>query len=158
MATTATFPPTHRRPDYQPITGRASYPEIYYLKKIDNSRLRREVDPRKRRECFSLLGLGILVFIFSFLYAWQHFQSVRYSYEIQRLRSEAAALENWNHQMRVEHAQLASPMRIEALARKELGLEPAMAQQVIQVGAVNPGSGVQDSELAGNLNSKIPGE
>jgi cell division protein FtsL len=158
MATAVSFPRTRRQVHYQPATGRASYPEIYYLKKIDNSRLRREVDPEKRRECFSLLGLGILVFLFGFLYAWQHFQCVRYGYEIQQLRSQAAALETGNHQLRLEHALLADPQRIEALARKDLGLQPAAPQQVIQVGGTNPGAAAQDPEFAGNLPMKIPGE
>ncbi len=157
MASAVSFPRTQRRPAYEPATGRASYPEIYYLKRIDNSRLRREVDPQKRRECFSLLGLGVLAFLCMFLYAWQHFQGIRYGYEIQQLRAEAAALQNWNHQMQLEHARLASPERIEALARKDLGLEPATPQQIIQVGDRSPRS-PEASELAGNLRVKIPGE
>ncbi len=158
MATTASFPSTRRRPYHPPAAGRASYPEIYYLKKIDNSRLRRQVDPEKRRECFSLLGLSILVFLFGFLYAWQHFQCVRYGYEIQQLRSKAKGLETWNHQLRLEHARLADPKRIEALARKDLGLEPTGPEQVIQVGGTNPVGAGQYSEFARNLPMKIPGE
>ena len=135
MATAAvTLPRPRRRPRNQPAAGRASFPEIYFIKYIDNSRLRREVDLEKRRECFSLLGLGILVFLFGLLFAWQHFQCVRNGYQIEQLKSERTALEEWNHQLRLEQASLADPQRIDTLARQELGLVSPGPQQVIQVG------------------------
>jgi cell division protein FtsL len=136
MATAAaTLPRPRRRPRNSPwrAAGRASYPEIYFLKHIDNSRLRREVDPEKRRECFSLLGLGVLVFSFMLLFAWQHFQCVRYGYQIEQLKTQRAALEESNHQLRLEQAALADPQRIDTLARTELGLSPPGPRQVIQV-------------------------
>jgi cell division protein FtsL len=134
--------------------GRASLLEFYFVKRIDNSRLRREIDPEKRRECFSLLGLGILVFLFGLLFAWQHFQCVRNGYQIEQLKAERGALEEWNHQLRLEQASLADPQRIDTLARKELGLVPPSAEQVIQVGgsgAAPPAS--EDSEWARNFSA-----
>ena len=135
MATaTVTLPSPRRRPRNAPAGGRASFPEIYCVKQIDNSRLRREVDPEKRRECFSLLGLGLLVFLFGLLFAWQHFQCVRNGYQIEELKAQRAALEEWNHQLWVEQAALADPQRIDTLARQELGLAPPSPRQVIQTG------------------------
>jgi cell division protein FtsL len=104
------------------------------MKQIDNSRLRREVDPERRRECFSLLGLGILVFLSGLLFAGQHFQCVRNGYQIEQLKTERAAMEEWNHQLRLEQASLADPQRIDTLARRELGLVSPHPRQVIQVG------------------------
>jgi len=135
MATAAvTFPKPRRRLKNPPASGRARFPEIYFVKTIDNSRLVREVDLEKRRECFSLLGLGILVFLFGLLFAWQHFQCVRYGYQIEQLKTERVALEEWNRQLRLEQASLADPQRIDTLARKELGLASPRPQQVISVG------------------------
>ena len=136
MATVAvTLPKTRRRPRNQPATGRACFPEIYFIKHIDNSRLVREVDLERRRECFSLLGLGILVFLFGLLFAWQHFQCVRNGYQIEQLKTERVALEEWNHQLRLEQASLVDPQRIDTLARRELGLVAPNPQQVIRVGS-----------------------
>lgn len=136
MATvTATLPRPRRAPRNRPAAGRASFPEIYFLKRIDNSRLRREIDPEKRRECYSLLGLGVLVFLFMLLFAWQHFQCVRYGYQIEQLKSSSAALRESNHQLRLEQAALADPQRIDTLARTELGLAAPAPRQVIQTGA-----------------------
>ena len=61
MATIVTAiprPKAKRRPRNQPVAGRATLPDTYFVKRIDNSRLRREVDGEKRRECYGLLGLG----------------------------------------------------------------------------------------------------
>lgn len=158
MATIATtLPPARRRPRYEPAGGRATYPEIYFVKRIDNSRLRREVDPEKRRECFGLLGLGLLVFLVGFLCAWQHFRCLRYGYQIEHVKSEQAAQEEWNHQLRLEHAALADPQRIDRLARQKLGLEPPAPQQVIQIDNSPAGAAVGDPEFARNLPQNLPG-
>jgi cell division protein FtsL len=163
MATAAlTLPRRRRRPRNLPAAGRATFPEIYFVKHIDNSRLRREVDLEKRRECFSLLGLGILVFLFVLLFAWQHFQCVRNGYQIEQLKAERAALEEWNHQLRLEQASLADPLRIDTLARRELGLAVPSPQQVIQVGgAEGAGAPPESPELARNFfagGEENPGE
>jgi cell division protein FtsL len=154
MATiAATLPSARRRPRHAPAAGRASFPQIYFLKHIDNSRLRREVDSEKRRECFSLLGLGILVFLSVLLFAGQHFQCVRNGYQIEQLKAERAALEEWNHQLRLEQASLADPQRIDTLARGELGLVSPRPQQVIQVGAGGVVPPADDPQWAHNLSA-----
>lgn len=153
MATAAiTLPKTRRRPRSQPAAGRARFPEIYFVKTIDNSRLVRGVDLEKRRECFSLLGLAILVFLSVLLFAWQHFQCVRNGYQIEQLRSERAALEEWNRQLRVEQASLADPQRIDTLARTRLGLAAPQPQQVIPMeGAGEPPGAASPPEYARNF-------
>jgi len=137
MATAAVALPRPRtrakRPRHQRVTGQATLPLVFAVKPVDNSRLRREVNPEHRRECFALLGLGVAVFVCVFLVAWQHFQCVRTGYEIEQFKSERAVLEDWNHQLRLEEASLADPQRIDALARQE-GLASPSPQQVIRVG------------------------
>ncbi len=153
MATAvATLPRPRGRPPKSTgrAGGRAGVPDIYFLKRIDNSRLRREVDPEKRRECYSLLGLGILVFLLVLLFAWTHFQGVRYGYQIEELKGQRTALEEWNRQFYLEEASLADPQRIDTLARQKLGLGPPSPQQVIRVGPVMP-SPVGDPEFTNAL-------
>jgi cell division protein FtsL len=135
MATVAVgLPRAKRRPVNQPIVGRATYPEIYFVKHIDNSRLQREVDREKRRECFGLLALGTLAFLFIMVFAWQHFECVRYGYLIQQLKQEKAEQVERNHSLKVQLASLTDPQRIDTLARSELGLAPPKPDQIIQVG------------------------
>jgi len=138
MATAALPRPRRRRHD---ITGRAggraTVPDVYFVKRIDNSRRRREVDAEKRHECYSLLGLGIPVLLFCLLLARQHFQHIRYGYQIQELKGQRASLEEWNRRLRLDEASLADPQRIDAYARQKLGLAPPAPQQVIHLGAVS---------------------
>jgi cell division protein FtsL len=148
MATAAvTLPKTRRRPRNAPAAGRASFPEFYFVKHIDNSRLVREVDVERRRECFSLLGLGVLVFLFVLLFAWQHFQCVRYGYQIEQFKSERGTLEEQNHQFRLEQAALADPQRIDTLARTRLGMVSPSPQQVIRVGGPDPAADAPESPV-----------
>ena len=153
MATAAiTLPKTRRRPRNVPAAGRANFPEFYFVKHIDNSRLVREVDVERRRECFSLLGLGVLVFLFVLLFAWQHFQCVRYGYEIEQFKAEYAAEEEQNHRLRLEQAALGDPQRIDTLARTRLGMVTPTPQQVVRVGGGEPAEDALESpELARNL-------
>jgi cell division protein FtsL len=150
MATIAATLPRTRRPRKAARTSsrQMSFPEFYFVKRIDNSRLRREVDPARRRECFGLLVLCSFVFVFGLIFAWQHFQCVQYGYRIEQLKSQKATMEEWNHQLRLERASLADPQRIDRLARRELGLVPPSAQQVIRVG---PQGEPESSVLARNL-------
>ena len=137
MATIVTAiprPKAKRRPRNQPVAGRASLPDAYFVKRIDNSRLRRQVDGEKRRECYGLLGLGSLLFLFGLLYGFEHFACVRHGYQIEELKAQRSALEHWNRELRLRQAALADPQRIDLLARKGLGLAPPAPEQLIPVG------------------------
>lgn len=141
MATVAvTLPRSRCIARNQPASGRAAFPEIYFVKAIDNSRLRREVDPRQRRQCFCVLGLSVAVFSLVFLCARQHFQFLRYGYQIEQLKLERAALEQWNARLRLEQARLDDPQRIDTLARERLGLAPPGPYQIVRLdtGLANP--------------------
>ena len=154
MATAAVAlprPKRIRKLTAQRVGGRASLPDVFYVKPIDNSRLRREVDRGTRRECYCLLGLGILVFLFGLLFTWQSFVFVRDGYQVEAIRAEREALEEWNRQLRLEHASLADPQRIDVKARKELGLALPHPQQVIRLGGATPAVETGPAEIARNL-------
>jgi len=140
-----------RKPTAQRVGGRASLPDVFYVKPIDNSRLRREVDWGTRRECYCLLGLGILVFLFGLLFTWQSFVFVRDGYQVEATRAEREALEEWNRQLRLTHASLADPQRIDTKARRELGLALPHPQQVIRVGGPTSRDEAGPAEFARNL-------
>ncbi len=156
MATaTATFPRNYRRPRAPRSAAQQTFPEVFFVKRVDNSRLRREVDPAKRRECFLALGLSSVVFVLLLLFAWQHFQCVQYGYQLQDLKAQKATLEEWNHRLRLEQASLADPQRIDVLARQRLGLVPLSPQQVIQM-APEQGLPAEGTVLARNRNWHAP--
>ena len=126
---TATIVLPRRRPRPRPIAGRA--PDICYVKAIDNSRLQREVDPKKRHDCLGLLGLAAVVFSVFMLYAWQHSQCRRFSYQIEQLKTRQAGLEEWNQRLLYEQATLEDRQRISTLAGEKLDMRPRDPQQVI---------------------------
>jgi len=115
--------------------SRGGFPNVYFVKRIDNSRVFRELNPERRRQCFTLLGLCSLVFICGLTLAWQHFQCVRTGYGIEQLKAQRSSLAEWNRELRLEQASLADPQRIDTLARAKLGLAPPTARQVIPLGA-----------------------
>ena len=152
MATITIPVATRRKPRHQPISGRANIPEVCFSKAIDNSRLKREVDQDRKRECYSLLLTAVLLFGAIMGIAWQHFECVKENYRIEVLKKEGATLQELNKQLRLEKAALADPQRIDALARQELGLAPPAPQQVVRVGGAGPAAGqAGESEVARNF-------
>jgi cell division protein FtsL len=96
--------------------------------------------------------LGVLVFSFVLILAWQHFECVRYGYEIEQCKAEQAALEEQNHRLRLEQAALADPERIDTLARTRLGMVTPNPQQLIRVGGPEPAAdALAPPELAHNF-------
>jgi cell division protein FtsL len=158
MATAAvTLPKLRRRPVNPLVAGRASFPEVYFTKHIDNSRLVREVGLEKWREYFNLLVLGILVFLFGLLFSWQHLQCVQNGYEIEGLKAQRVKLQGWNHQLKLSEAGLADPQRIDTLARKNLGMVSPSPQQVIQWSGVDEPSRQEPEQAQFARNSPTVG-
>ncbi|HUI41986.1 MAG TPA: cell division protein FtsL [Terriglobia bacterium] len=140
MATAAQALPATRRRLRQTLTaGRAPVREVYFTKHIDNSRIVREVDSTKRRDCLMLAAPLLAAFALLSLYAWQHFQCVRYGYLIEQVRQEQRALVEHNHELKVQEAALADPQRIGALAASELGLAAPDPRRVVNVNAAGAG-------------------
>ena len=105
--------------------------EIQFDKKIDNSRVIREMDLRCRTDsiCITLLGA---VFVFGTLfYAWQQFQWIQYGYEIEAAQRQIDQLAEVDRQLRIERAKRATPQRIERIARTQLGMVSAGAGQYV---------------------------
>jgi Cell division protein FtsL len=80
---------------------------------------------------------------------------VQYGYRIEQLKAQKATMEEWNHQLRLEHASLADPQRIDLLARKELGLASPTPAQVIRVGSEGE---PRSSVLARNMPAPVGGQ
>ena len=53
-------------------------PEFYFHKNIDNSRLVKVVDPRRRREIRMFSGSVAALFLLIMFYSWQHFSAIEY--------------------------------------------------------------------------------
>jgi cell division protein FtsL len=107
--------------------------EFFTVKKIDNSRVVRAMAPHRLRACARIVGLSALLAAVVLLYAWQHFQCIQMSYRLEELKSARAQAVELNQQLRLEAAQLRSPMRIDAIARGQLGLTAPVPGQIAPV-------------------------
>jgi len=109
-------------------------PEIYFRKRIDNTRLVRVEDPRRERE-MRMFGITLCCLFFLVMgYALQHFRAIEYGYKIEQLRSQRDGLAGMNQALRLEEASLRDPERIDAMARK-MGLQAPDPGQVIPMDA-----------------------
>jgi len=97
-------------------------PEIYFTKRIDNSRVIKVTDPKRRREMLTFgITLGML-FLLVMVYLWQHFSAIEYGYKIEQLKLERDTISESNRALSLEEASLKDLPRIDRMAR-ELGMQ-----------------------------------
>ena len=107
-------------------------PEFYFHKTIDNSRLVKVVDPKRRREIRLFSASVAVLFLFMMFYAWQHFRAIEYGYRIETQKAERDRLVELNRALKLEEASLRDPGRIDALAR-QMGLGSPQPGQVVHL-------------------------
>jgi hypothetical protein len=128
-----------RRPRQEYYAGRGAWavtPEIYFPKQIDNTRLVKVDDPRRKREMRMFSISLCMLFALVMLYAWQHFSAIEYGYKIEALQAKRDNIAEANRLLRLDLAQLRDPERIDAIA-KQMGLQSPDAGQVVRL---EPGS------------------
>lgn len=109
-------------------------PEVYFHKTIDNSRLVRVSDPRRRREIRMFSASVAALFLVMMFYAWQHFRAIEYGYRIEVQKAERDHLVELNRTLKLEEASLRDPGRIDPLAR-QMGLASPEPGQVVRMEA-----------------------
>lgn len=97
-------------------------PEIYFAKRIDNSRVIKVTDPKRRREMVTFGITLAVLFLLAMTYLWQHFSAIEYGYKIEQLKAERDTIAETNRTLSLEEASLKDPSRIDRLAR-ELGMQ-----------------------------------
>ena len=104
--------------------------EFQTVKRIDNSRLVRHVEPVKMRSFYRTLALSGIVAAFFILYIYQHFRCIDLSFQLEDLRGKQAEAASLNSSLKLEIASLRNPMRIDVIARRQLGLTEPLPTQV----------------------------
>ncbi len=103
--------------------------EFHTVKRIDNSRLVRHVEPVKLRKLYRTVALGGVVAAFFTLYIYQHFRCIDLSFQLEDVKARQSEAASLNSSLKLEIAGLRNPMRIDVIARRQLGLtEPLPAQ------------------------------
>jgi len=111
----------------------------FFVKRIDNSRVVRENDPKTRGICWKLIGsvVGAVVLLVGVLLPSAY--GLLAGYQIQSLRLEGQRLATEQASLELEEAQLLSPARMEELARMQMFIDPPAAK-VVYLDSKNGGS------------------
>ena len=104
--------------------------EFRTVKRIDNSRLVRHVEPAKQKSLFKTAGLGGVVALFFLFYIFQHFKCIDLSFQLEDLKAQQAQATQLNSELKLEIANLRDPMRIDVIARRQLGLTEPLPTQM----------------------------
>jgi cell division protein FtsL len=104
--------------------------EFQTVKRIDNTRLVRRVEPVKLRNYYRTVALGGVVAAFFMLYIYQHFRCIDLSFQLEEVKVEQVRAATLNSSLKLEIASLRNPMRIDVIARRQLGLTEPLPTQV----------------------------
>ncbi len=131
-------------------------PEIHFVKRIDNSRVVKVTDPKRRREMISF-GITLSVFfLFVMVYLWQHFSAIEYGYRIEQLKVQRDTIAESNRALSLEAASLKDLARIERLAI-QMGMQrPADGQWQPMDSATDPSTLVMAQANGITVVSPVP--
>jgi cell division protein FtsL len=104
--------------------------EFHTIKRLDNTRLVRNVEPAKMRNLYRTVALGSVIATFFLLYIYQHFKCLDLSFQLEAARSERVEAAALNSSLKLEIASLSNPKRIDMIARRQLGLTETLPSQV----------------------------
>jgi hypothetical protein len=113
-----------------PKRKKAVTAEFHTVKRIDNSRLVRNIEPAKMRNLWRSVALGGVVAAFFVLYIFQHFRCIDLSFQLEDLKGQQMKAAALNSELRLEVAGLRNPMRIDVIARRRLGLTEPMPTHI----------------------------
>jgi cell division protein FtsL len=104
--------------------------EFHTVKRIDNSRIVRHVEPVKMRRLYRMVALGGMIAAFFMMYIYQHFRCIDLSFQLEDVKGRQAEATALNSSLKLEIAGLRNPMRIDVIARRQLGLTEPLPTQV----------------------------
>jgi len=104
--------------------------EFHTVKRLDNTRLVRHVEPVKMRNLYRTVALGSVIACCLLLYIYQHFKCIDLSFQLQAARTERVEAVARNSSLKLEIASLSNPKRIDTIARRQLGLSETLPSQV----------------------------
>src|SRR5271157_871132 len=141
---------THPEADAKPAYSRAlrdpyqlrSLPQddlFFFCKKIDNSRLVREPDPRAKSACWSAIGVASLAVAILAGVLIPGAASTASGYRLESLRAEERRLGEERRALDLKEAELLSPARLNQLAHNQNLVTPK-SDQVFHLEGERPGA------------------
>jgi hypothetical protein len=142
MATLATILRKFDGASYPPVTTGMARPNPYLLralpnediffhaKRIDNSRLVREADPRAKTECWSTIGAVCAMAAVLITSLVPSVAGITAGFQIQALKQERQRLLDERRSLDVQEARLSGRQRLEQLAKDQNMVNPKPEQIV----------------------------
>ncbi len=106
--------------------------EVFFPKRIDNTRLVKAPDTVRIREMRIYTAALTVLLTLVMIYGLQHFSSIEMGYSVETAKQQVETLREQNRQLRLAEAQLSQPRRIDAMAR-QMGLVELQPNQVVRV-------------------------
>src|SRR5258708_496587 len=128
--------------------------EIYYVKPVDNSKLVPVFDPRASKQYVVMLFLAAIVFGTIMMAAWQRFDGVEDGYRLEALQNQRQQMMAANRKLQLEEAYLGDPVRIDTIARNELGMSPLSPPQIVAAEPAPPAA--EPSVVADARRTSLP--
>jgi hypothetical protein len=88
--------------------------EVFFPKRIDNSRLVKAPDTVRIREMRIFTAAVTVLFSLVMFYGLQHFSAIEMGYSVEAKKQQVEALREQNRQLRLSEAQLSQPRRIDS--------------------------------------------
>ncbi len=89
---------------------------------VRNGPIIKERDRVRTRELIAIFAAALLFVVGLLAYVRQHLEIIRYGYRIEELRHQRTELLERQRQLVLERAYLRNPIRVEAIARGQLGM------------------------------------
>ena len=106
--------------------------EFRTVKRIDNSRRVRILQPARVRDLARMAALWFAFAGMFLLYGYQRFHCIELSFQLEDLKAKQAQAGSLNSELKLEVAGLRNPMRIDVIARRQLGLTEPLPNQIEQ--------------------------
>jgi len=124
-----TMDPARRRSPFE-LRALPQEDVFFFCKKIDNSRLVREPDPKAPRACWSAIGVAALAVALIGGVLLPNLMSTLAGYQLEKLRAEERTLVDERHNLEWKEAELLNVNRLERLAKDRNLTPPAPGQLV----------------------------
>lgn len=112
--------------------------EVHFEKRIINNNVIRETDSKSHRDYIVVTVLAAVFLFALFAYAWQHYRWSQYGYRIEEAKKKKEQLTEIRGQLWLERSTLRSPQRIDAIARRDLGMVVPLPGQLVTFSADAP--------------------
>ncbi len=121
-------------------TRRGPTPEVFFEKRLDNSRLVKADDPQRKRDIRNFAVAAVVFFALLMTYTLQHFRSIEFGYQVDAQKQQLEQVREQNRQLNLTEARLSQPERIDHMAH-QMGMETPQPGQFVSPSASDETSG-----------------